>query len=289
MRKIWRGALALVVVGMLAVPVAGLAETNRGAVKGVQGLRAEVKETRGEIRTEAVKERREIRTEAVKERREVLRQEVTEAKDAFRVKVEEMKGEREENLGGLLKARQVEVKEQLVERRQEARDAYKENLEAAREARGEAKEKLKAEVKKITDQNKAAAMLRVADQTGLVNEKVTAQMTAAVDKLEEILARIETRADEATAAGKDTVAADTVAGAAREAIAAARTAIEEQAAKIYEISFESEGTLRTDVGEVRRQMASDLKSTRQEVVAAREAVRNVLLALKSVPGVDEAE
>ena len=85
---------------MLAVPVAGLAETNRGAVKGVQGLRAEVKETRVEVKTEAVKERREV-----------LKQEVIEAKDAFRVKVEEMKGEGEKNLGGLLKARQVEGKE----------------------------------------------------------------------------------------------------------------------------------------------------------------------------------
>ncbi len=211
----------------------------------------------------------------------------TEAKDAFRMKVKEMKSN-DENLGGLLKARQEEVKGQLIEKKQEAREVYKESLEAAREARSEAKEQLKTEVKKIADQKKAATVLRIADQIGMVNEKVTAQMTVAVDKLEDMLARIEARADVATAAGMDTIAADMVAGAAREAIAAARTAIKEQTAKIYEISFDSEGTLGADVSRVRRQLADDLKAVRGKVAAAQEAVRNVLLALQSVPGVDEA-
>ena len=107
-----------------------------------------------------------------------------------------------------------------------------------------------------------------------------------LERLREILAKIESRTDRAESNGKNVASVRTAIVAAETAIDAAEEAVNTQAGKIYELTVDDETTARSDVGETMTGLQEDLKDVWQEVQDARAAVFAALRALVSIVGND---
>ncbi|MEK7525133.1 MAG: hypothetical protein AAB548_02055 [Patescibacteria group bacterium] len=146
------------------------------------------------------------------------------------------------------------------------------------------REEFRAKVSAIRDEKKKALVERMDTKMKELNAKRTAILLRHLDKIEEILNRIETRALEVEKGGKDIASVKTAVQKAKDAIAAARTAVNVQAAKTYIIDITTEDKLGAAVSAARTTLARDLQATHQAVVAARKSVREVLTALAKVVG-----
>ena len=102
-----------------------------------------------------------------------------------------------------------------------------------------------------------------------------------------MLVRIVAKTDAAKASGKDVVGVETAITKAHQAIAAARTAVTAQVAKIYTMKVEGDATLKKNVGDTRDMLRSDLKKVEGVVKDAREAVHQAAVALSGIPGIKD--
>jgi len=114
-------------------------------------------------------------------------------------------------------------------------------------------------------------------------------MLKAVDQIESVLSRILSRSEKAIANNENVSSVTTASEVAKTAIAAARTAIQEQTAKVYSVEATTEEALKTDLGRVRDMLRSDLEAVKSKVKAARDAVQSAAVSLAQIPKVDELE
>lgn len=194
-----------------------------------------------------------------------------------------VKGVREE-----VQVKREELKKQLGTNRDEA----KKRLEAAREAAKEVaqvkRENLKKRLGEIKDERKKERAARLDEQMNRLNDRWTTHFTNVLNKLEDILGKIQVRADKAAALGKDISAVKTATDSAKAVIASARTAVETQAKKDYTITFTSEEQLRAAFKAAKDQLHKDLTALRDGAIKnARSKVQDAARALGGVPKVDE--
>lgn len=156
-----------------------------------------------------------------------------------------------------------------------------ENATASGAAR---REEFRTRLATIRDAKKKAIVERVDQRLAQINTNRTAIMLRHLTKIEEILARIETRVNDLSTSGKDVATIRTAITSARAAITTARTAVNAQAAKNYTIVITTEANLGSAVSSVRTAFAKDLQTAHQSVVTARKSVRDVLTALAKVVG-----
>jgi len=187
-----------------------------------------------------------------------------------------------------IKTKRAELNTQL----KETREAAKKRLEASRE---EAKETVKArrlelkdKISKLRDEKKKQIAARLDEQLASLNARWTDHFNNVLNRLSEILGKVELRAGKAESSGKDVAAVKTATQNAKTAIGTARTAVETQAKKTYVAAFGSEKELGAAFKAVREQLHKDLFGLRDGAMkSAREAVKEALQALKGVPKVDE--
>lgn len=165
--------------------------------------------------------------------------------------------------------------------KKEARAAIKEEIQADMTARKEAFREKLAEIK---DENKRIVVERINDKIANINERRTTHMTTVLEKLEGILARIKERTATAAANGKDVTNVNSAIDAAQRAIDAAKQAVNDQKAKEYVVSIETEETLRTTVGSTVSQLQADLRATHKLVVDAKQAVMQAARLLAIIVG-----
>ena len=224
--------------------------------------------TRPELREKAQTIREEAKTKA-----QGVRQEVKATAQNARKEVE---------------AKREELKKQLEAKREEAKKRVETAREEAKTRVKAAREELKKRVEQIKDERKKATATRLDEQMNRLNERWTTHFTNVLNRLDDILGKIQVRADKAASLGKDVSAVKTAIDAAKAAIASARTAVEAQAKKDYTITFTSEGELRTAFKAAKDQLHKDLTALRDGAVkAARDAVQNAARSLGGVLKVDE--
>lgn len=187
-----------------------------------------------------------------------------------------------------IKAKRAELNIQI----KNERDAAKKRIETAREEAKNAVETRRAELKnkisKLRDEKKKQIATRLDEQMARLNARWTDHFNNVLDRLSEIIGKIELRADKAQAMGKDVSAVRTAIQNAKTAIESARVAVEAQAKKTYIATFTSEDKLGVAFKTVREQLHKDLFGLRDGAMkSAREAVKEALQALKGVPKVDE--
>ena len=224
--------------------------------------------TRQELRENAqtIREETRAKTEAVK----------VETRTAVQNTRKEVEAKREE-LKKQLEAKRIEAKERVEAAREEAKTRVK-----------AAREELKKRVEQIKDERKKATATRLDEQMNRLNERWTTHFTNVLDRLDDILGKIQVRLDKAASLGKDVSAVKTAIDAAKAAIASARTAVEAQAKKDYTITFTSEEQLRTAFKAAKDQLHKDLTALRDGAVkSSRDAVQNAARTLGGVPKVDE--
>src|SRR3989338_2905861 len=187
-----------------------------------------------------------------------------------------------------IKAKRAELNIQI----KNERDAAKKRIETAREEAKNAVEtrrvELKNKISTLRDEKKKQIATRLDEQMARLNARWTDHFNNVLDRLSEIIGKIELRADKAQAMGKDVSAVRTAIQNAKTAIESARVAVEAQAKKTYIATFTSEDKLGVAFKTVREQLHKDLFGLRDGAMkSAREEGKNALQALKSVPRVDE--
>lgn len=210
----------------------------------------------------------------------------------------------------------AQVRQERIYNLQEKREAQRATHEAkiaSREARleehrvriEEKKASASAEIKakreafqehlaKIKDERKQKILEHLVTRYAHINERWTTHFLHVLDRLSQILDKLEMRMQEAADKGVDTNAVPEAITVARAAITDAQTVVENQAAKVYtiEISLRTtespsadavgdETTLRNDASAVHETLRADLTATRSTAQAAREAVHAVFQALKN--------
>ncbi|MFA9289070.1 MAG: hypothetical protein ACEQSA_04280 [Weeksellaceae bacterium] len=153
-----------------------------------------------------------------------------------------------------LQAEKMRMQEQSMER--------KEQMSIKRE---EFTEKMT----EIKDTRKQAVLENLDERVVIINKAITDRMLKNLDKMEEILARLQVKVD---AAETDTTVAQTSIDEAEIAIDAARASVEDQQAKEYVIEISNETAVKTDAKTFIQELKTDLKTVHEVVKGARQAV-----------------
>ncbi len=153
-------------------------------------------------------------------------------------------------------------------------------LDARRaEVKGEIEKRhveLKTKLAAFKNKVKAEIAGRIADNLTKLNERLTDQMAAQIDKMKNIMARV--AAGDVNGDGAADIAA------ANTAIADAAAAVTAQAGKTYTVNVTTEAKIKVDVGAARQQLHDDLKVVEDKMQAARQAVRKAVAdVLKLAP------
>ncbi|AKM79591.1 MAG: hypothetical protein UX85_C0001G0250 [Candidatus Beckwithbacteria bacterium GW2011_GWB1_47_15] len=156
------------------------------------------------------------------------------------------------------------LKERLQERLEEritTREEHREELDDWRAT-------LSARLKQIRDERKLRLAAHLTERFNQINQKYTEHVARLLNRMRAILAKLETRVEEA---GGDAETEAAIA-AAYSAIAEAETANETQAAKEYELVFDDEAGLRSAAATAKQLLKDDLGELRDKVHQARKAV-----------------
>lgn len=182
-----------------------------------------------------------------------------------------------------IKAKRAELNTQL----KEAQEAAKKQIEAVREEAKKAAETRRAELKdkisKLRDEKKKQIATRLDQQMARLNARWTDHFNNILNRLSEILSKVELRTSKAETSGKDVAAVKTAIQNAKTAIVTARAAVEAQAKKTYTATFSSEKELGAAFKAVKEQLKTDLFGLRDGAMkSAREAVQDAHQALKGL-------
>lgn len=270
------GVASGVAVMLLSVPIAFAQEDNSASVTGVRPVTTRpVATTTRKVRVETAREEAKTRVETA---REETKTRMETARKEAKVKME---------------TQREETKSRIEAKREEAKN----KMEVQRE-------KAKQRLSDIRDKKKQELAQRLANQFEKLNEKWTDRFTEQLDRLGEILLKIQERSDIASTNGKDVIATNAAIQSANTAIDNARTAVVAQAAKTYVLDTSSVTTtvattttngqdelmkgLRTQFQSLHKALFKDLYALRDGVMKdARGAVQNALQTLGKIPKVDD--
>jgi DNA repair exonuclease SbcCD ATPase subunit len=163
-----------------------------------------------------------------------------------------------------LRATASAERQNLIQQRQEIRTQFLEKLNTIRDAR------------------KKAIVEKLENRMNEINKKRTEEMLKHLEKMGEILNRIEQKGNEGSVGSGGSITQAVV--AARTAIETARTAIETQAGKTYTPVVVNEATLRGVVGQSLAALQADLKAVREKVILAKKTVMDAYLAFAKMRG-----
>lgn len=207
-----------------------------------------------------------------------LRDRIQEVRDGYQAAVQQIRGMDQVKMQGL--------RDQFKSDMNNLRVDVQKKIENERNV-------LKSKIQGIKDKIKQGAVSRIANSLNNLNQRLTKQFGDLLDKLDQVLSRISSRADKAQARGIDVSTVRTQIQAAETAIGAARDAVKAQAAKTYPISLpdtissSTMSNLRNIVGGVRNTLKSDLTAVQSAIKAARSAVQQAATTLAKIPRVNE--
>ncbi len=153
------------------------------------------------------------------------------------------------------------------------KDQFKEKIQ-------ERKDLFKTKIAKFKDQKKALALERVNSHFTNLNTRLTDVMLRHLETLTSILNRAETRLSRVKESTQTTSARDSI-NKARAAIAAAESGVQSQAQMDYTIQVSSESGIKVDAKSERDKLHTDLKSARDLVRIAKDAVISAIRAINN--------
>jgi hypothetical protein len=186
--------------------------------------------------------------------------------------------ERKELRATVVQERQ-DFRANVKEERQEFRASVSAEILAKRE-------EFKLKLKTIKDTRKQLTLERVASRSAEINKKRTDQMMNVLDRLTELLSRLEEKINQGNLGNQGNLSSLIV--LARTAIQNAKDAVGVQSQKEYVISITTESALRQTVGQMMSQLEQDLRATREKVIAARKATMDVFAEFMKLKGEKEA-
>ncbi|OGY58953.1 MAG: hypothetical protein A3E61_02490 [Candidatus Colwellbacteria bacterium RIFCSPHIGHO2_12_FULL_43_12] len=189
--------------------------------------------------------------------------------------------------GNTLETDRERVRSEIME----MRDDFKTRMDAEKaELQGEIQDKreaLRAQLQKVKDERRREVVERIDVRLDELNARMLDHFSNVLDRLEDVLERIASRADKAEGRGLDVSTVRTAITDALSSITSARTAVQVQAGKTCIVTVTTENNLRVDVGKARKCLHDNLTVVREAVKAAKEAVRRAATTLAQIPRVDE--
>lgn len=176
----------------------------------------------------------------------------------------------------------IKTRDQIREELQEKREALVQIREEVQQKRTETREEFRERLAGLQDQRKAALVSRLSERVDTVNEKWVMTWSAALDRMTELLAKVETRTATLEGEGYNVVEVKTAIEVAKVSLADAKTALDAQAVKDYTITITDEPNLRNDVSEVVKQLRADLQIVRDEINQARADIRSAIELLTEI-------
>jgi len=231
---------------------------------------------------------------------EELQKQKEDAKESLQQQREQVREEVEQNASGTSEQIREGLKQQLEQRTEalkqafeQQREEFKNQLELRKEdVKGEFeqnRQELQQRLQVIKDERKKEIVTRLFGNIDELNKRITENFSQALDTMSDALTRIVSRTQIAQSNGYDTTSVEAAIGTATTAIDTARTAVLEQASKVYAIDVTTEDMLKSDVITTRDQLRTDLQAAREKLIAARDALQKVLEALGQIPNVDDLE
>lgn len=133
------------------------------------------------------------------------------------------------------------------------------------------------------DKKKASAAAKIETNLEKINAQRTSMMMQKLDKMVEILTKL--NAVVATASTEqDKTAAENAIASAESSVNAAKTAVTNQSQKTYTIVSTTESKLKTDAQSQRTQLHTDLQIVQQQIVGARKDVSTAISTTRSTLG-----
>ena len=214
-----------------------------------------------------------------KKEREEFRGEVKGIRATSTLSVDEKRGKIEEEW----KEKQKNLEKIRNERGKKAQDIRANTQKTILDKR----EVLKIDLKKIKDERKSQIVEKMDKKLEKINDARNNHLLDVLNNLEKTLAKINIRISAAQAKGIDVSSAKKFSDDAAKAIAAARTAVEAQATKVYKMTITDENKLKADVGSTVKKLQDDLKQVRIVVQSAHDAVRKAAVALAKAMGIED--
>ena len=183
-------------------------------------------------------------------------------------------------------------REELINKRDDLKDKRTELLENRQNRIEDKKNKMeerKANIQAKLNERKTKIIEKLQAKFSNINERRTNQILTHLDRLGKILDKIQARAVKVKTNGKDTTSVDALITTARTAIATAKSAVEEQQDKTYQITVTSETQARNEVGQTSKLLQTDLQTTRNLVKAAKDAVQNAAKQLRTIVGEEKVK
>ena len=228
--------------------------------------------------TQNIRESLRQKLQNVQEIKQEVRANATEAVTVLRTEaVEQFQAQREE------------AKQQIEQKREEVKNAIEAKRQALKTTIETKREALKGRLEVVRDEKKRQAVERIYTALNAINERLTDHFLNVLDQVEDVLDRVQSRADKAKANDLDVASVQTAIDDASRAIEAGRTAVREQAAKSYSVTVTDEATLRENAKSAKEQLRKDLEAVKNVVKAARDSVRAAAVALAQIPRVNEVE
>ena len=196
--------------------------------------------------------------------RTMMRQEISQARTAARENIEAMR----DTLRAQIEKRRTEFESMMSEQREKTKTRIAEKQKMLRER-----------LATIQEERKRTIVQNIDKRLDALNEQKTTQYAKALDQMDAVLGRIEERITRVEAQERS---AGTVAAAvtdAKNAIAAARSAVAAQAGKTYVITITTDAKLKDDVTKAREALKTDLTAVFASVKEARDAVHAAAVAL----------
>ena len=162
------------------------------------------------------------------------------------------------------------------------REEIKEKRETAMEEFKEKREDFKEKMKGMKDQKKQQSIENIDKKISNLNTQHTDRLQIAIEKLTDILDRVQIKAETAKTDGSDTKTVDAAITEASTLIETATEALVTQAGKEYVIDITDEAKVRESVKKTFDQFKSDMSALHMKVKAAHEAVRKAAMELGKI-------
>lgn len=170
-------------------------------------------------------------------------------------------------------------KENIKNNRMDIREKRKENMQTQQTIRAQRREEFQTRIATIKNEQKKALVERLDQKFTAVNKRQTDWMLERLDKLTDIVAKLQDRITTLKTNGKDTPSAEIALANAQSTIETSRTAVVAQAAKEYTPQVSTESALKLTVGATASQLNTDLATTHQTVITAKQAVHTANKAI----------
>lgn len=141
---------------------------------------------------------------------------------------------------------------------------------------------IKQNLRRIKSTEKKDAVAKISEELVNLNNRKLEQFENSLKQLERTLSKTMARAEKRAQKGFNIDNVKAAAEVARAAIAASRTAIEQQKGKTYKIEDTAEPGLKEAVKKVRAALHSDLKVVQDSVKQARKAVHDTATSLAKI-------